>query len=304
MPSSIADVANMALDALGIPNVIGDIEEGTCEAQVLLRHYGPTRRRLLKMAHWNFSRKQVSLFLLGDATGNTQAMATQAGQVTTVGTAVQQPWVYCYALPADCLKARYVPWNTGQIPPIPPDNIQINPTPVTVINGLPPAQQFLLRPARFLVATDSNYPVPIGTDPAYGLAPNARTVVLTNVQSAQLIYTSDVLYPSLWDSQFLVAFTAVLAAECSMALVPDKKMAMALRNQQLAIAKEKVNEARVSDGNEGWPSINREASWIAARGIGAGIPGLPWYGQFGGDIGPGVYGYGWDNWGGMSDGAF
>lgn len=296
MVSSPADVANLALDALGVPNSISDLEEGGKEAEVLLRHYGPTRRRLLKAAHWNFARKQVYLDMLGDATGQTTAWAAASGNATTVITTVQPPWSYAYALPADCLKARFVPWQALQPGAIPVGNIQVS---TFSAGNQTPAHHCMLRPARFLVATDSNYPLQGGQDLAYGLAPASRICVFTDVRHAQLIYTADVLYPSLWDSMFLDAFAALLAAEVAMAVVPDRKLAQSLRNQQLGIAKEKITEARISDGNEGWSSVNRDASWISARWTG------PMAGDWGGrHDGPGMFGGGWDNYGGIAGSAF
>ena len=149
-------------------------------------------------------------------------------------------------------------------------------------------------PARMLVASDTNYPLPIAYNtPATqwwntrGAAPDMRTVVLTDVPCAELVYTKFVPYPNLWDALFQEAMTALLATYLALPCNPDKKEGRALRGEQIAIAKAAIGIARMSDGNEGWPSVERQAEWISARHSGAGYGGL--------DIGPGVYGYGYSS---------
>jgi hypothetical protein len=78
--------------------------------------------------------------------------------------------------------------------------------------------------------------------------------------------------------------------------LPDKKFALQLRAQQIAIAKDAIMQARVSDGDEGWNTVDHTPDWIAIRGRGGsrwGAGGL-WggYADGGGD-GLGVLGYGW-----------
>ncbi len=271
-------IANQALDAAGVTFTLGDIQEGTYAAQVCLRSYRNCLRQLLRGAHWNFARRQAPLVLLADATGQTDF----------VGTAVPVPWIYEYEWPVDCLKARFVPWNPlSNDVVIPQNNIQVPNTPMTT-----GATQILsgarLQPARFLMATDFNYPIQDGQnyDAVEGVSPQGRTVILTNVQDAQLVYTSYVQYPSLFDPQFRAALVAFIAAEIALPLANDKKFGMALRRDNLGIVKQKLNAARITDGNEaGFANTDHNPDWMRARHSG---------GAGGRMDGPGVWGYGWD----------
>ena len=130
-----ANIVNQALDAIGVSTVIGDIEEGSREAQVALRAYGQCLRQLLRAVHWNFARRQAPMLLLGDATG----------QTVGVGTTVQYPWTYCYALPQDCVKARIVPLNSTAATPT-----------ISIMAGLSsqvPPNVGRLIPSRFIVCS-------------------------------------------------------------------------------------------------------------------------------------------------------
>ena len=85
---------------------------------------------------------------------------------------------------------------------------------------------------------------------------------------------------------------AFLACEIALPLSKDKKFGMAMRGQNMNIAKEKIQQARVTDGNEGFYSSDIAVDWLRIRSsggwIGTGAPG------FGAITGPGVLGYGWD----------
>lgn len=318
------DVAQEAVDAAGCDVVLGDLEEGTREAQVVLRKYRQCLMQLHRAVHWDFARAQLPMVLLGDATG----------QTPNVGTKVILPWTYVYALPGDAMKARFVPWSFGQNTAIPPGNLlpypllptrtatspdtnsgsNFNsnfgppPTPNDAYEGpiVAPLTGPLslgltaanagarLRPARFLVSTDVNYAPAPGqlTWEEQGVSPQGRTVILTNVPCAELVYTKLMLYPSVWDSLFRAAFVAYLAAEVSLPLNHDKKMALALRRDNYGIAKQKLEQARVANGNEGITDTSHSVDWMRFRNSG-------WRGLGGRDSegGPGVFGYGWDSCG-------
>lgn len=276
-----ADVCNQALDAIGSEVVLGDLEDGTREASVLLRAYGQCVRQLLRAAHWNFARKTAPLTLLADATG----------QTPDAGNMVPSPWIYEYAYPIDCLKARFVPWNPqGIVSGAPAGNIQLPPVPLTTGAAQQPLVGQRLVPARFTEATDFNNPPP--SDAGYetpGISPVGRTVILTNVQNAQLVYTALLMYPSVWDPQFRAALVAYIASEVALPLSKDKRFGLELRREQIAIAKQKITAARVTDGNEGYFSSDIQTDWMRARSSGAWSAGGGW----GAGAGPGVLGYGW-----------
>jgi hypothetical protein len=279
------DIANRALDAAGSDMIIGDLEEGSRPAQVCLRQYAPALQRLSRSAHWDALRKQAPLTLLADATG----------QTANVGNIVPAPWIYEYALPIDCMKARFVPWMAAPLAnQAPPGNIAAGAAPLMTGLAQPPASMARLRPARFLVANDYNYPAVqpgSGTDweDVPGISPLSRTVILTNVAGAQLVYTALIGYPNMWDALFREAMVALLASEIALPLAQDKKLGLQLRAQQIAIAKEKITAARVSDGNEGFYSSDISVDWMSARRSGG-----AWRHGAGDGGGAGVLGYGWD----------
>ena len=272
-------VANQAIDAAGINFTLGDIEEGTREAQVCLRAYRQCLQQLLRAVHWNFARRSAPMLMLADATG----------QTPNVGSVVPTPWIYEYALPTDCMKARFVPWNPqGVNVVIPPGNIQISSAPQTTGSTQVLAGS-RIKPARFLLGTDFNYPATIGTQwwETQGVSPQGRTVILTNVNNAQLVYTCFMMYPNMWDPQFRAALVAYLAAEIALPLNNDKKFGMAVRRDNLGIVKRKLLEARITDGNEvGFTNVDHTPDWLRARVSGGG--------RWGGDSEQGVLGYGYD----------
>lgn len=270
-----ADIANQALDSAGIVFSIGDLTEGTRPAQVLLRAYSQCLRQLLRSANWAFARRTEPLMLLADATGSTP----------DVGTIVPQPFAFEYAYPIDCMKARYIPWNPqGQGAPIPQGNISIPSTPLTT-GTVPSVVGQRIRPARFVIATDPNYPVPNGemTWDVQGVSPQGRTVILCNVRNASLVYTALMTYPSVWDPLFRAAMVAYLASEIAFPLSDDKKFGMQVRAQNIAILKQKLIEARLVDGNESTSSSDISVDWMRTRNSGGGWRGFG--GEGGGDAG-------------------
>ena len=78
-----------------------------------------------------------------------------------------------------------------------------------------------------------------------------------------------------------------------MSLVPDRKLAIAIRDDQIKVAKSALDQARVSDGNEGWTDTTQPVDWLRIRN------GNNWGG---GNLldGPGQLWGGWDaiSWGG------
>ena len=275
-----SDIAAQALDAIGSDISIGDIEEGSRESNIILRAYRQCLMQLLRAAHWNFARKQAPMVLLADATG----------QTPNVGTQVIAPWAYCYQYPIDCMKARFVPYNLPTNPGAPTGNIvpPNSSVPLMTNFGQQPIVGARLRPARWLEATDFNYPPPAGqiTWEVQGVSPQGRTVILTNVQSALLVYTALMIYPSVWDAQFRAALVAYLASEIALPIwVKDRKFGLEMRGQQIAIAKQKIDQARKTDGNEGFFSTDLKVDWLQSRDAGA---GRGWWGGGDGFGGPGM----------------
>ncbi len=260
------DLCNRSLDSIGVPIQIGAFTDGTDQSEACRRIYYPTLLQLLRTANWQFARKMAALQLLGDATGQTLDPLGNP-----LPTAVDPPWVYCYAWPIDGVRARWLPW---QIPPAPGGvptltNLQTGP-----YSGLPS------RPAPFLVASSDQYPVVVGSVPwdqlpdfstTQGVGAISRRVVLTNVQNAQLVYTKLVLELEEWDGLFEQAMVATIASRLAMILIQDKKLAMAERAQQTALAQQAVREARTVNANDaGYPqNISYTPDFIRVRTGGA-----------------------------------
>lgn len=292
MSNLIEDVANQAIDAAGIDDSLGDLGNPSRVAQVVLRAYAQCRRQLLRAAHWNCARRQAQLTMLADATG----------QTANVGNSVPPPWIYSYALPMDSVKIRYVMWNNyPQGANNPPGNIVPPDSGASLMTGLtaPPINNVVTRPARFLVGTDYNNPPPQPLPDEWweqqGISPTSRAVILTNVFQPQCIYTVDMIYPNMWDSRFRAALVAFTASEIALPLAKDKAFGMKMQAQNIAIAKDKIMQARISDGDEGWGNVDNVPDWIRTRqsgGAGNGYSGVP---GWGGAYGQGIMCGGWDS---------
>lgn len=286
-------VANQALDAIGWTATLGEIEDGSHHAQILLRAYRQCLQQLLRAANWTFARRSARMQLLADASGNTP----------DVGTVVPVPgFIYEYALPPDCMKPRFVPWQPGdQANAVPTGNIAIPSTPLLTGQGTLPPMAGRIVPARFLVSSDYNYPPPQGQESwqGQGVSPQSRTVILTNVKNAELVYTSLVLYPSVWDSLFRAAMVAYLASEVALPIwaAKDPKFGLLMRNEQAKVVRSKVIEARLVDGNSSPDTSDLRVDWMDARKVGGAWAGGPanWGGGWDGIGGPGVFGMGYDS---------
>jgi hypothetical protein len=281
------DVAQQSLDEAGIDFLLGDIEDGSRPAQVILRAYRQTLMQLLRVANWDAARKEADLNLLADSTG----------QTANVGTLVPgNQFQYEYAYPIDAVKVRYIP-RQG---PVNPGAVSGNITPpnpnVPLMPNLNQAPSLVhrMRPAKFVVTSDPNYPPPAGSilSEVQGVSPTGRTVILCNVKSAKCVYTFLNLYPSTWDALFREAFVALLASRIVLPLSKDKKAGLEMRKAQMEIARDAIVTARAIDGNEGTYSSNIPVNWIDTRYMGAG-----WYWGRGAGFG----GAGADMWGGWDD---
>jgi hypothetical protein len=303
-----ADLVNRALDCLGVQSSIGDLQEGTREADVALRHYGACMRQLARSAHWNCLRKRAVLTLLQDASGQIPQQQISAGQQQTVGfgTIGMRPWVYEYAWPVDCVKVRYLPATWPTPADVPPGNISLPPNPL--FSGENIASPFIRsRPAPFLVTNDAipnltgaitDWSQQPTTSQTMGQGVTSQTVILTNQRCAELVYTALVPYPDQWDSLFQQAFVALLATYLAAPLVQDRKAAIAVRDEQIKIAKMALDQARVADGNEGVTSVDHIPDWMRIRNQGIGRGG------YGGEYnGPGTLYGGWDCCG-FGDGSY
>lgn len=238
------DICNQALAAIGTRSTISSIQpsDGSNEANACTLLYYPTRNALLRAAHWDFARAQLSLTQLKSAydTPNTCPV----------------PFAYEYAYPSDCQKMRFLlPYlNTGT---------GINPPLTSAPQFSAPGCLWWNNPIRFFVATDKD------------ITNNDQTVILTNQPNAIGVYTKLITNTDLWDSQFQEAMVAALAAR----LVPALALNLSLMKGQIEIAKAIIDAARVTNGNEGPMLQDSIPDWIRVRNNFGFDNGLGYYWQ-------------------------
>ena len=93
MATAEATICNKALIRIGVKNYIDDLTtDQTEEADACNVLYADTRDSLLKQFWWPFATRQAVLAVLANES--------------------RQGWVYCYALPNDCLQAQMI-WPSG-----------------------------------------------------------------------------------------------------------------------------------------------------------------------------------------------
>lgn len=98
MPASVVYIANLAVSHFGDSATIASMTENTKAARYCNLHYEQARDETLAAFDWSFARKQIALADLGTP---------------------PDPWAYRYALPTDCLAARWL------VDPSDPDRLPI-----------------------------------------------------------------------------------------------------------------------------------------------------------------------------------
>jgi hypothetical protein len=251
-------VCQEALDAADVRFTLGDIQDGSDTSQVLLRAYTTCLSQMLRAANWDFARKEYPLQIVADA----------SGQTTGAGTLVPGGFLYSYSYPTDCQKVRFIPWNNYNTdPPIPSSNIVPPDSGVPIIPNLgPPALGNRLRPSRFLISNEVNY-IPSGaSNQLPGISPIGQKVICSNVLDARCVYTFDATWPNLWDSMFREGLVSYIAAQTVLRLsVKGDRSALGARERNIAIAQDKVRQARATNGNETWADSGLAVDWMRFR---------------------------------------
>lgn len=259
------DICNMSLSMIGAQASVQSINpsDGSAQANACATFYTPVTQMLLRAAHWNCARKQISLTQLKSIYVNGQLSPNPP----------PTPWYYEYAVPPDSLKMRFLLNLTPQS--------SIDP-PLTTGGAQFPVPQALTGFSRFTPAVDLD---PTG---------NPVKVILTNQCQAQGVYTADISQtPDLWDSQFLMAAATSLASYLVNTLARNTE----LMHDMVGAAKGAIDAARATDGNEALPTQDNIPDWIKTRMVGGGLFGGGW------GAAAGVGCAGWDSMvfpGGMS----
>lgn len=242
------EVVNLALDAVGsrasVSAPVPQASDGSQAGDVACRQYPLRLAALSRSAHWQCLRRQTTLTLLKAAVGTPQNPSGELSQPP-------QPWLYEYALPADYLKARFIP------------ALLLNTNPTT-----PVATNLNMSPPPYIGDVAVAFRIGIDLDDDG----NQIKVLLTNWQQAQLVYTASITNPDLWDSEFTQAFVSTLAAFFVNPLNRNAQLA----SECSSVAKALIMAARISDGNEGPSTVDHTPDWIQARGWGGGGDGNGW----------------------------
>lgn len=243
--TSPVDIVNISLAEIGSQSSVQRINpsDGSTESNIASTLYTPKIDALHRAAHWNCAKFQGALTLL--------RAAVIDGEVSDDPPPL--PWYYEYLYPPECLQARYI------LPFV--DTATSLDAPLTTGIAVLP-NQFLGPPARFSVSMD--------------IVNGKQTrVILTNAKDAILVYTRRIVNPDLWDPHFLGAATSLLGAWFVNALFRNRALMM----DQFNTAKELIQQARISDGNEGLTSADHMPDWMTVRGTNAnGLDGLYYQG--------------------------
>ena len=247
------DIVNAALDELKARATITSINpsDGSVAANAAARQYPIRIPALMRAAHWNCLKYQGTLSLLKAAVGTPENPNGASLPLPPT------PWLYEYAWPTNplCLKARSI------VPVLSQANVAI---PMTTAGGIIAAPYIRGGVIPFQVSTDLD---------ASG---NQIRVILTNMSQAQLVYTSQVADPTLWDSSFTEAAVAVMASFLCGPVNGNTELAGMLAQK----AKELILMARIADGNEGPQTSDHVPDWISIRyggsGLGAVSPVAGW----------------------------
>lgn len=261
------DIGNQALDLCRARATVTSIfpSDGTLAGDVLARQFWPRIDALFRSAQWNCARFQTQLTLL---------RAMQGTDENTDGSKYgnpPSPWLYEYAMPTGSAFSVTVPANvsggtqTVNVPAAPlflrgrfivPTQVSTSGT-VPIMTGgglLPPVALGAMPPVPFLIGSDLDAASP---------TPNQMKVLLTNAQQATLCYTARVTDPSLWDAGFTQAAVATLAAWIEQPLTGSNQLTQML----VQIAQGFIQEARVSDGDEGTTMVDNVPDWMSARSM-------------------------------------
>jgi len=246
--TSITDIANRSLSAIGTRSQIADLNEDSPEARACKLLIEPLRDEVLRMAPWNCAFNYQNLSLICAAPGTPENPG--AGLNVWDKGIPPPPWSYEYAYPSDCLRPVFVvpQFTTGFTSGVPI---------TTAVTGGAPAF-WNGPPVRYKVGVDqigiSGLPDPAGSD---------QKVIWTNQEHAILAFVKRVEDPDVWDSGFQQALVAALGARLVITLTGDKGLAQL----KISEANQYISIARVGDGNEGLTINDVTPDWIRVRGI-------------------------------------
>jgi len=234
-PSQV-NICNLSLLAIGARAQVSSItpSDGSVPANACATLFSFVFQELARIARWGCLKKQTTLTLIQAAQGTPE---------NPTGTSLplpQQPWLYAYLYPSDCLLMREI------LPPL-------------ITSGTGQLQTSLSNSVTPNIP--GQFQIPYATGYSTDSSGNALEVVLTNQESAVANYTVDQENPASWDSLFTSAYVASLAAYLVPALSLDKQF----MTIQIGLAEKYIGIARGMDGNETPTIQNHVPDWIRAR---------------------------------------
>jgi hypothetical protein len=239
---SAVSCCNLALLSIGARAQVSSItpSDGSTAADACATLFSFVFQQLARTARWGCLNKQVTMTLIQAAQG------TPENPTGTTLPLPQQPWLYGYLYPPDCLLMRQI------FPPI-------------TSTGSTPNQTSLNNNVAPVINTD--YQIRYTTGYSTDTSGNPLEVVFTNQENAVGNYIINQQNPSSWDSLFTSAFVASLAAY----LVPALSLNPPLMQSQIAIAERMINQARAMDANEGTYTQDHVPDFIRARSGATGV---------------------------------
>lgn len=229
-------VSNLALLSIGARAQVSSINpsDGSTAADAISTLYTFIFENLARTAKWGCLNKQLALTLIQAAQGTPE---------NPTGTSLplpQQPWLYAYLYPPDCLMMRTI------YPPLITSGSAVSQT--SLNNSVTP-----WIPGQYQIPYITAYTTDSGGNPI--------EVILTNQESAVANYTVNQQNPASWDSLFTAAYVASLAAY----LVPALSLNPPLMQMQIGIAEKMIALARAQDGNESPIVQDHVPDWMRAR---------------------------------------
>lgn len=262
--ADITSICNQALAAIGTRTTISSINEASNEARQCLLQYEPTRRHLLRAAHWGFAKEIVYLAVVKAhrSTPGFRHTANVAAGAWDQRFEPPPPWLYAYSLNTEILAVRYILPATmeGTISP-----------PIFGTNAISYDQANSMGP---MVKFETGILVDYSEQWVFrGFLP----VLLTNMPQALVCFTRNVTDPNFFDESFLRAFVQALAANMTTALTGDLKLYDALTK----MTNNFIMEARLRSANEGLNAIDIMPDWFRVRGMGPSVGTGPWIAEYG-----------------------
>lgn len=225
MPTTPAEVCNLALLRIGVRQYIGALDEQTQEAAACAVAYPNAREVLLARFPWRFALRRA-------------ALAALAG-ITYDG------WSFAYALPTDCVEVRgfVSPLSAGGPPWV---------SPYVAMYG-PSAEGYA--PSVFWAGL-SLYRAPYALEGG-----DLGRVLLTNEAAPTLLYTARVEDVSRYPALFVEALAWKLASDLALALPTKAPLAQGCAAQY----ERALQQAAAQELRQGGPELPPEGESVRAR---------------------------------------